>query len=394
MNGGKKTVVIGVTGSIAAYKICELTSLLKKAGADVHIAMTKNATRFVAPLTFETLSNNAVTVDEFKEKVAYDVEHISLAKKADLFVVAPATANFIGKYANGIADDFLTTTVMAALAPVLIAPAMNTAMLDSAANQSNTALLEKRGVTFIYGGCGKLACGDIGRGRMAEVNDLFDKIMSMLEVKRDYEGKKVLVTAGATVEDIDRVRFISNYSSGKMGCAVADAAAARGASVTLIAGKIKVAPQNPDIKIINVKSTIDMFEAVKKEMAGKDIIIKAAAPADYRVEKQADNKIKSADLTLKLAKNPDIAEYIGKHKGKTKLVVFCAETENLVENAKAKLIKKNADMVVANDVTKEGAGFETDTNIVTIIDKNTETAYDIMSKQAVANIILDRLNEI
>ena len=391
MDNIKKTVVIGVTGSIAAYKICELTSRLKKAGFDVHIAMTKNAARFVAPLTFETLSNNAVTVDEFKEKVVFDVEHISLAKKADLFVVAPATANFIGKYAAGIADDFLTTTVMATRAPVLIAPAMNTAMLDSAAVQSNIALLEKRGVSFIYGGCGKLACGDTGRGRLAETKDLFDKIMSMPDVRRDYAGKNALVTAGATVEDIDRVRFISNYSSGKMGCAVAEAFAARGASVTLVAGNMKVRPQNPAVKIIEVKSTLDMFEAVKKEMKGADYIVKAAAPADYRIEKQAPNKLKGGDISLKLTKNPDIAEYVGKNKGKARLVIFCAETENLIENAKAKLLKKNADMVVANDVTKEGAGFDTDTNIVTIIDKNGETAYDIMSKQAVANVILDRL---
>ena len=391
MNNGVKTVIIGVTGSIAAYKICELTSLLKKAGLGVHIIMTKNAVRFVAPLTFETLSNNAVTVDEFREKAVYEVEHVSLAKKADLFVVAPATANFIGKYAAGIADDFLTTTAMAMRAPVLIAPAMNTAMLDSAATQSNIALLQKRNVRFIFGNEGKLACGDTGRGRMAEVKDLYDKIISMLNVKRDYEGKRALVTAGATVEDIDRVRFISNYSSGKMGCAIADAAAARGAEVLLVAGNMTVRPQNPSVKIISVKSTQDMFEAVKKEMSRTDYIIKAAAPADYRAESKAANKIKDKDITLKLTKNPDIAEYAGKNKGKAKLVIFCAETENLIKNARAKLKKKNADMVVANDVTKEGAGFGVDTNIVTIIDANGETSYEIMPKAAVAEVILDRL---
>ena len=394
MDGGKKTVVIGVTGSIAAYKICELTSLLKKAGIDVHIAMTKNAAKFVAPLTFETLSNNAVTVDEFKEKAVYDVEHVSLAKAADLFVAAPATANFIGKYAAGIADDFVTTAVMATRAPVLIAPAMNTAMLESAAARANIALLEKRGVSFIYGAEGKLACGDTGKGRLAEAKDIFDKIISMLDIKRDYEGKRVLVTAGATVEDIDRVRFISNYSSGKMGCAIAERAAARGAEVTLIAGNVKVKPLNPAIKIIDVKSAADMFEAVKKEMGNADYIIKAAAPADYRAESRAANKLKDENIALKLTKNPDIAEYVGKNKGKAKLVIFCAETENLIENAKAKLIKKNADMVVANDVTKEGAGFDTDTNIVTIIDKNGETSYDIMPKTAVADIILDRMQRL
>lgn len=390
-DNGKKTVVIGVCGSIAAYKACELTSLLKKAGLDVHVAMTENAAEFVAPLTFETISNNAVTIDEFREKAVYDVEHVSLAKKAGLLVIAPATANFIGKYAAGIADDFVTTTAMAVRAPVLIAPAMNTAMLESAATAANIAVLEKRGVSFIYGGEGRLACGDEGRGRMAEPKDICGKIMSMLFLKRDYAGKKVLVTAGATAEDIDPVRFISNYSSGKMGCAVAERAMARGAEVTLIAGRTETLPAGPAIKIIRVKSTGDMFEAVKREAGNADYIIKAAAPADYRAGNRAANKIKDESIVLKLTKNPDIAAMLGKNKGKAKLVIFCAETENLIANARQKLVKKNADMAVANDVTKEGAGFGTDTNIVTIIDKNGETSYDIMPKAQVADIILDRL---
>lgn len=386
--------MIGVTGSIAAYKACELTSLLKKAGIDVHIAMTENAARFVAPLTFETLSNNAVTVDAFKEKAVYDVGHVSLAKRADLFVVAPATANFIGKYAAGIADDFLTTAVMATRAPVLIAPAMNTAMLESAAVRANIETLKKRGISFIFGGEGRLACGDTGAGRLAGVGDIYDKILSMLCPRGGYAGKNVLVTAGATVEDVDRVRFISNYSSGKMGVAVAEAAAARGASVTLIAGAVSVRPQNPAIKTISVKTTEDMLAAVKKEMAAADYVIKAAAPADYKPAEISANKIKGENVTLTLTKNPDIAAFIGKNKGHRKLVIFCAETENLVKSAREKLVKKNADMVVANDVTQEGAGFNTDTNIVTIIDKSGEKAYGIMPKAAVAEIILDRLTEL
>ncbi len=387
----QKTVVIGVTGSIAAYKIGTLISLLKKAGLGVHIAMTKNAVRFVAPLTFETLSGNAVTVDEFKEKLVYDVEHISLAKRADIFVVAPATANFIGKYACGIADDFLSTTAMAVKVPVLIAPAMNTAMLQSAAVQANIGLLNRRGVNFIYGGDGILACGDTGAGRMAEPAALFSKIMAMLHPKADYAGKSVLVTAGATVEDVDRVRFISNYSSGKMGAAIADAAAKRGAVVTLVAGAVKVLPKDPSIRLVSVKSTEDMFNAVKTEMKAADYIIKAAAPADYSVETAAPEKLKGDNITLTLKKNPDIAAYVGKNKSAKKLVIFCAETTELIENARKKLKAKNADMVVANDITKEGAGFDTDTNIVTIIDKNGERSYDIMPKAAVAEEILDRL---
>jgi phosphopantothenoylcysteine decarboxylase/phosphopantothenate--cysteine ligase len=322
----------------------------------------------------------------------WEVEHISLAKKADIFVVAPATANFVGKFASGIADDFLTTTVMATKAPILLAPAMNTGMMTSPAYEKNENELKARGVNFVYGDSGFLACGDVGKGRLADPQSIVQAIEEILFPVRDLEGKTVLVTAGATREPIDPVRFITNRSSGKMGIAIANSALKRGANVLLIKGFTSV---NPDdgVEVINVETTADMYDAVMNNLSKADIIIKSAAPADYRV-KTADQKIKSETLTLEFVKNPDIAQAVGKVKGNKKLVVFSAETENLFENATKKLIKKNADMVVANDVTKQGAGFDVDTNIASFITKDGVEELPIMTKIELADRILDKVQSI
>jgi phosphopantothenoylcysteine decarboxylase/phosphopantothenate--cysteine ligase len=392
MNLKGKNVVIGVTGGIAVYKMCEVVSSLRKRGADVFVVMTKNATEFVSPLTFETLSNNRVVTDMFDRDREWEVEHISLAKKADIFVVAPATANFVGKFASGIADDFLTTTVMATKAPVLLAPAMNTGMMTSPSYEKNESVLKERGVNFVYGDSGFLACGDMGKGRLAEPRLIVDAIEEILFPVRDLEGKTVMVTAGATREPIDPVRFITNRSSGKMGIAIANSALKRGANVILIKGFTSV---NPDegVEVVNVETTADMYEAVMNNLDKADIIIKSAAPADYKV-KMAEQKIKSETLTLEFVKNPDIAQAVGKIKGSKKLVVFSAETENLFENATKKLIKKNADMVVANDVTKQGAGFDVDTNIASFITKDGVEELPIMTKTELADRILDKVQSI
>ena len=392
MNLKGKNVVIGVTGGIAVYKMCEVVSSLRKRGADVFVVMTKNATEFVSPLTFETLSNNRVVTDMFDRDREWEVEHISLAKKADIFVVAPATANFVGKFASGIADDFLTTTVMATKAPVLLAPAMNTGMMTSPSYEKNESVLKERGVNFVYGDSGFLACGDTGKGRLAEPRLIVDTIEEILFPVRDLEGKTVMVTAGATREPIDPVRFITNRSSGKMGIAIANSALKRGANVILIKGFTSV---NPDegVEVVNVETTADMYEAVMNNLDKADIIIKSAAPADYKV-KMAEQKIKSETLTLEFVKNPDIAQAVGKIKGSKKLVVFSAETENLFENATKKLIKKNADMVVANDVTKQGAGFDVDTNIASFITKDGVEELPIMTKTELADRILDKVQSI
>ena len=392
MNLKGKNVVIGVTGVIAVYKMCEVVSSLRKRGADVFVVMTKNATEFVSPLTFETLSNNRVVTDMFDRDREWEVEHISLAKKADIFVVAPATANFVGKFASGIADDFLTTTVMATKAPVLLAPAMNTGMMTSPSYEKNESVLKERGVNFVYGDSGFLACGDMGKGRLAEPRLIVDTIEEILFPVRDLEGKTVMVTAGATREPIDPVRFITNRSSGKMGIAIANSALKRGANVILIKGFTSV---NPDegVEVVNVETTADMYEAVMNNLDKADIIIKSAAPADYKV-KMAEQKIKSETLTLEFVKNPDIAQAVGKIKGSKKLVVFSAETENLFENATKKLIKKNADMVVANDVTKQGAGFDVDTNIASFITKDGVEELPIMTKTELADRILDKVQSI
>lgn len=389
---GKK-IAVGVTGGIAAYKACEIVSSLKKLGADVFVVMTKNAAEFVKPLTFEVLSNNRVTVDMFDRNFEREVEHISLAKKADLFLIAPATANFVAKFALGIADDFLSTTIMAARCPIVLAPAMNTNMLTSPSYKANEKILRDRGVHFIDTETGVLACKDEGDGRLASVPKIVEFVVNILSPVLDYKGKTVLITAGATSEPIDPVRFITNRSSGKMGMEIAKAACNRGAKVIFICGKINYEPKT-DWEVIRVNTTVEMFDAVTQNYKKADVIIKAAAPSDYRTESIEQNKIKSEKITLKLVKNPDIAESIGKVKENRKLIVFAAETENLIENAKIKLKKKNADMVVANDVLKEGAGFNTDTNIVSLITKNSCIDLPIMKKSELADIILDKIAEL
>lgn len=390
MNFSGRTIAVGVTGGIAAYKTCALVSLLKKAGADVYVAMTENAARFVSKLTFETLSGHRVVTDMWARDFEWEVEHISFAQRADIFVVAPCTLNMAGKLAAGIADDFLSTTLFAARCPVLLAPAMNTAMLESAAYKANEQILKDRGYAFIYGGAGRLACGDVGAGRMAEPEEIAARLYEMLYPKRDFAGKTVLVTAGATQEALDPVRYITNRSSGKMGCALADAAARRGARVVLVAGHMRVQPQE-SVERVDVSTTQEMYDAVLSRVPACDYIIKAAAPADYRAEQAAKNKIKDASLTLKLVKNPDIAAAVGACKGGAKLAVFAAETENLVENAQIKLRKKNADLVVANDVTKEGAGFDADTNIAVLVTAAGARPLPCMAKSALADVILDTL---
>lgn len=387
-----KNVLVAVTGGIACYKVCGLVSALKKAGACVNVVMTAHACEFVAPLTFETLSNNPVACNMFAPKEHWEVEHVSLAKKADIAIIAPATANVIDKLAAGIADDMLTTTLLACKAKKLVCPAMNTAMYDNPAVREAIDTLKKRGYEFLEPDMGLLACGDVGKGRMCEPEEIFAKALDILMPKRDYAGRTVMITAGATREDIDGVRFISNYSSGKMGIELAKAVKNRGGKVILVAGFVTAAIPPYIDKVVKVKSTRDMYDAVMSELENCDCVIKAAAPADYRVEKVADDKIKDKEVTLNLVKNPDIAKAVGERKGERKLVVFCAEKRELIERAKGKLASKNADMVVANDVTKEGAGFDVDTNIATIITaKGNVRDCQLMTKAELADIILDEL---
>lgn len=390
-----KTVVLGVTGCIAAYKACEIVSSLKKKGATVIVIMTPHSTEFVQPLSFETLSGNRVITDLFDRDFDFEVEHVALAKRADVFVVAPATANTIGKIANGIADDMLTTTIMACKAPKIICPAMNTNMYENENTTDNIARLKKQGYKIIEPISGRLACGDVGKGKMAEPETIVKAIEDILTPNQDFEGVRMLITAGSTEEKIDGVRYITNHSSGKMGMAIAESAVQRGALVTLIAGRMSV--DIPDIfeKVIRVKSTGDMLEAVMNNYEENEFIVKAAAPADYRVKNFSIHKIKAKELSLELEKTPDIAKAVGAVKGDRKLIIFSAETDDLIENARKKLAAKNADMVVANDVTKEGAGFNVDTNIATIITKAGKVYdYDIMPKSRLAEIILDHMHEL
>lgn len=385
-----KHVVLGVSGGIAAYKSCELVSRLKKLGADVHVIMTRNAEEFVAPLSFETLSDNKVVRGMFEEREEHDVRHVALAKLADVFVVAPATANVIAKFARGIADDMLSTTWLASDAPKLVAPAMNTAMYDDEATQDNIALLKERGVMFVEPGVGRLACGDTGRGKMAEPADIAERIQEILRPVRDFEGKRVLVTSGATEEYIDGVRVITNHSSGKMGCALAEAAAERGAEVVLVHGRMSVPVPEGVAKAVSVHTTLEMMDAVLAETEAADVIVMAAAPADYRPKETFTSKLKSETLTMEFVKNPDIAKAVGERKGGRKLVVFSAETDGLIDNAKKKVASKNADLAVANDVTKEGAGFYCDTNIASLVGRNGEVREcGLMTKRELADVILD-----
>jgi len=388
-----KHILLGVTGSIAAYKALEIVSLLKKCGAEIKVIMTESATKFVAPLSFSSLTNNPVACDMFETPVKWDVEHISLAKWADVALVAPATANIIGKIASGIADDMLSTVLLATKAPILIAPAMNTAMYENIATQTNIDTLKKRGIKFIEPACGKLACGDLGKGKLETPENILDAVISEIGFKKDLSGMKILVTAGATMESIDPVRYITNHSTGKMGIAVAKAAHYRGAEVTLVHGSISV-PKPTGIDCIEANSACKMYDVCNKIFPNHDILIKAAAVADFRPSTYEENKIKKKDsLTLKLEKNVDILSELSHIKRANQVVIgFCMETKDLLENASQKLKSKNLDMIVANNLFDENAGFATDNNTVTIIDKEGHIdRLPNMDKFVVANKILDKL---
>ena len=392
-----RNIVLGVTGGIAAYKSAEVVSRLRHMGANVHVIMTKNATEFVAPLTFRTLSANPVVTDTFAEPEEWNVEHVALAKLADIFVVAPATANILAKMACGIADDMLSTTLLATKAPILAAPAMNTGMWTSAATQANVSVLQERGVHLIGPASGILACGDEGAGRMSEPEEIVHEIERILSAGQDLTGLKVLITAGATRERLDPVRFLTNDSSGKMGFALAEAARDRGADVTVVCGSV-TAPIPRNVSVIRIESAEDLLKAMSEQAPLHDIVIQAAAVADYRPAAAEDMKIKKKkgqEMILTLVENPDVAKAVGKMKkdGQT-LVGFAAETDHLREFAQEKLTKKNLDLIVANDVTKEGAGFNTDTNIATLISKTGSRDYPLMSKRELADIILNSVIEI
>lgn len=385
-----KTVVIGVCGGIAAYKVCEIISKLKKLGANVRVCMTKAAQEFVTPVTFQSLSQNAVATELFQPVTSWDIQHISLAKDADVMLIAPATANIIGKISAGIADDIVTTTIMATKAKVIIAPAMNTNMYENPITTENIARLEKLGYVFVEPAGGRLACGDVGKGKLADVDDIIEEIVSQLMYEKDLAGKNVLVTAGPTIEKIDDVRYITNHSSGKMGYALARVAARRGANVTLISGKVCIDPPKK-ANTIYIESAKQMYDEVIKYSTGMDIIIKAAAVGDFHVKNQIEGKAKKDKITsIELEKNPDILQALG-HDKNFVLVGFSMETEDLSLNSAEKLKRKNADFIVANDLTCEGAGFGTDTNIVKIFHQNGETEdLPLMSKEKLAGKILDR----
>ncbi|MBN2898723.1 MAG: bifunctional phosphopantothenoylcysteine decarboxylase/phosphopantothenate--cysteine ligase CoaBC [Clostridia bacterium] len=389
-----KTVVLGVTGGIAAYKAAEITSRFVKLGADVKVIMTEHAQEFVGPLTFQAISNNPVVTDMFAPPTRWDVEHIALAKAANLFVIAPATASVMGKINAGIADDMLTTTVMATKAPVLIAPAMNVNMYESAVNQRNMVALKELGYHFVEPGEGFLACGDLGKGRLEDPEKIVNRAVEILLATDELKGKKVLVTAGPTREAIDPVRYLTNHSSGKMGYAIAREARLRGADVVLVSGVRDLAAAE-GVKVIEIDSANDMYEAVMANIDA-DIIVKAAAVADYRPAAPSDIKIKKmpGDMTIPLTRNKDILFELGMIKTHQYLVGFAAETNDVIENAKQKMVKKNLDLIVANDVTAEGAGFKSNTNVVTILRKNgEEKALALMSKEEVASEILDTIIE-
>ena len=388
----KKKIVLGITGSIAAYKAAELTRALIKEGAQVKVVMTKSATEFITPLTMQTLSQNQVYLDTFVPAEKYDMAHIALADFADAFIIAPATGNIIGKIAAGVADDLLSTTIMAAGKPVLICPAMNNKMLTNPIVQDNLSKLQEHGYFIMESAVGELACKTQGSGRLAEITDIIEEIKSLLTPK-DFLNEKVLITAGPTQEPLDPVRFITNLSSGKMGYALATAARRRGAEVTLISGPTFLSPPKVE-KIINVRTAREMHKAVMENYKKAKIIIKAAAVADYRPKEISRQKLKKTkeSLTVEMKTNPDIIEEIGKNKEGRIVVGFAMETQNLLANAREKLKKKNMDLIVANDVCKEGAGFQSDTNIVTIINKKGKTeTLKKMTKLEAADEILNRV---
>lgn len=388
-----KTVLLGVTGSIAAYKIAYLASALNKLHAQVHVLMTENATNFINPITFESLTGNKCLVDTFDRNFQFQVEHVSLAKQADVVMIAPASANVIGKLAHGIADDMLTTTVMACKCKKYISPAMNTNMYENPVVQDNLKILEHYGFGVIDPAVGYLACGDTGAGKMPEPEVLLQYILREIAREKDLAGKKLLVTAGPTQESIDPVRYITNHSSGKMGYAVARAAMLRGAEVTLVTGPCAIDPP-PFIKTVPVITARDMFEAVTSVSEEQDIIIKAAAVADYRPTHVADEKMKKHDseMNIELEKTDDILKYLGEHRRPEQFLCgFSMETQNMIGNSRAKLQKKHLDMVAANNLKVAGAGFQGDTNVLTLITQNEEVSLKLMSKEDAANVILDKI---
>lgn len=391
-----KTVLLGVTGSIAAYKIAYLASALVKQGADVHVLMTQNATNFINPITFETLTGNKCLIDTFDRNFQYDVEHVALAARADILMVAPASANVIGKLAHGIADDMLTTTALACKCPILVSPAMNTRMYENPIVQDNLTTLKHYGMKVIDPAVGFLACRDTGAGKMPEPELLLRYIELEISCEKDMRGIHVLVTAGPTMEAIDPVRYITNHSTGKMGYAIAKVCALRGAQVTLVSGK--TALESPlGVRTVSVVSAQDMFEAVKSRAEEQDVIIKAAAVADYRPAVVSDEKMKksSDELTIELEKTTDVLKYLGEHKKEGQFLCgFSMETQNMLENSRAKLHKKNLDMIVANNLKTAGAGFGTDTNVITMITENDEISLEMMSKEEAAHQIIDRILEL
>lgn len=391
-----KTIVLGVTGGIAAYKTATLASRLKQQHADVHVIMTRNAVQFVAPLTFETLTNNRVTVDTFDRNFKYDVEHISLAKAADLICVAPATADFMAKAAHGIADDMLTTVLLAAKCPKLIAPAMNTAMYENPITQDNMSTLRRYGFLLLDPATGHLACGDSGPGKMPEPEALLEEILYMLAEKKDLAGKNVTVTAGPTQESIDPVRYITNHSTGKMGYALARAAAFRGAEVTLITGPTAL-PAPVHTHVIPVTSAEDMYQAVLQEINRTDFLFKAAAVADYTPVETYDHKVKKkdGDMSIALKRTKDILGEVSKVRRSEQVICgFSMETENLLENSRSKLERKGLDMIAANSLRTSGAGFGTDTNVITMITRDDARELPLQSKYDAANRLLDQALEI
>lgn len=388
-----KSIIIGVSGGIAAYKTAYLVSALSKTEADVNVIMTENACEFISPLVFETLTGNKCYVDTFDRNFKFDVEHISLAKKADIFMIAPATANVIAKIANGIADDMLTTTFLASKCKKIVSPAMNTAMFENQITQDNIAKLKKYGIGVIEPQNGLLACGDTGAGKMPEPDFLFDVIEREIAREKDMLGKKVLVTAGATMESLDPVRFLTNHSSGKMGFAIAKEAMLRGAEVTVV--KANTTAEIPNfVNIVEVSSASEMFDEVTKRANQQDIIVKAAAVADYTPESYVDSKIKKkdGDLSIPLKRTMDILKYLGENKKEGQFLCgFSMETDNMLENSKAKLSKKNADMIVANNLRDAGSGFKTDTNAVTLITRDGHRSLELKSKAEVAKEIFDEI---
>ena len=388
-----KTILLGITGSIAAYKIASLASALVKRHANVHVLMTRNAVNFINPITFETLTGNKCLVDTFDRNFPIQVEHVALAKQADVVMIAPASANVIGKIAHGIADDMLTTTVLACRCRIFISPAMNTAMFENPIVQDNLKTLEHYGYEIIDPASGYLACGDTGAGKMPEPETLLQYLEREIALPKDMKGIRVLVTAGPTQESIDPVRYITNHSSGKMGYAIAKTAMLRGADVTLVSGRTAIDPPM-FTRVIPVVTAKEMYEAVITEAPSQDIIIKAAAVADYRPSSVSEDKVKKSDaeLSIALERTDDILKYLGEHKKPGQFLCgFSMETRDMVSNSRAKLEKKNLDMIAANNVKVEGAGFQGDTNVLTLITKQEETSLPLMSKEEAANILLDKI---